>query len=198
MISYKGEMSAPKHNHGDRIQIGSGVGTIHHRSYDQGRWRYGVITDRKPGHLCWVSEEEVKIMKRFKTKVTFQEAKFCSPGDGRFSKIYLVKGWRTATGQGLKEALHACNMMIADGYVMAELTESEISALWTTDGFSLPDREQALEEAEEVDDFVGSKYFALSEEQKHYFNVCEQAFRQLNDVARSIFTEKHCPSVCAS
>lgn len=55
---YRGSHPAPKHEHGDVLSVFGSKGVVQHRSFENGRWRYGVLVETQAAgtQLLWRDE----------------------------------------------------------------------------------------------------------------------------------------------
>jgi len=61
-ITFKGDMTPPKYEHGQAVRYLSSDGVVQHRKHskDTNSWSYGVVFGGMLG-LQWMSEEHVKV-----------------------------------------------------------------------------------------------------------------------------------------
>ncbi len=55
---YRGSHPKPKHEHGDVLPVCGSQGVVQHRSFENGRWRYGVLIETQDAgqQLLWRNE----------------------------------------------------------------------------------------------------------------------------------------------
>ncbi len=55
MLTFRGDMPPPKHEHGETLPYGKSAGVIMHRRHNGHYWEYGLLCEDYP-FIVWVRE----------------------------------------------------------------------------------------------------------------------------------------------